>query len=80
MAGGNIKIWSLKSGRPDDMNSNDLGIFITPTTSVDYKIAQGLASDGVTSVVINGFAKVSLNRFFTNMMHEFPFFLFLETY
>jgi len=55
---GNVNIYSLKD-KNDYNNENDIFIFVTPTSSNDYKMAQKLASSSSKNnvILINGFAK-----------------------
>lgn len=55
---GGVTLYSLKDGVPNS-TSQDVCIFVTPSTRNDYKIANSLAESKKTKavVIVNGFAK-----------------------
>ena len=58
------KVYSLKDGVPTDVSSEDVCIFLTPSTKGDYKSATLLAESNTAKavVLVNCFAKVSLGK------------------
>jgi hypothetical protein len=60
---GGVKLYSLKDGIPD-VSSEDVCIFLTPSTAGDYKAVTLLAESNTAKAVIlvNCFAKVSLRN------------------
>jgi len=49
-------IYALAEGMPD-LNQDDVCILVSPSSRNDYAIANKLASQGTTTVIVNGFAK-----------------------
>ena len=50
-------VHSLRDGVPDTSKNNNLFVLVAPSGR-DYAVAQQLAADGATVVLVNGFAKV----------------------
>mmetsp|Transcript_35502 Transcript_35502/g.77753 ORF Transcript_35502/g.77753 Transcript_35502/m.77753 type:complete len:326 (-) Transcript_35502:105-1082(-) len=57
--GGSATVVSVKDGIPQDTGPDDVVVFLTPSTSGDYRAAETMASSGTLRgvVIINGFAK-----------------------
>ena len=58
-AGGSISVLSLKEGLPETFGETDVVIFLTPSTSADYRTAESIAMSGTVGgvIVCNGYAK-----------------------
>merc|ERR1711862_871595 len=51
-------VHSLKDGLPNSISSDDLCIFLTPSSSIDYSSAKSLAlNNNIKTIIINGYAK-----------------------
>jgi hypothetical protein len=50
-------VQSLKDAIPSELNKDDIYIAITPSSRSEYKSIETLARTGITTVLINGFAK-----------------------
>lgn len=55
--GSSCSVQSLKDGLPEEISSNDICIFLTPSAKSDYVSASTIASEAKASIVVNGFAK-----------------------
>ena len=58
-AGGSISVVSLKGGLPESFAETDVVIFLTPSTSADYRTAESIATSGTVGgvIILNGYAK-----------------------
>lgn len=58
-AGGSISVVSLKGGLPESFAETDVVIFLTPSTSADYRTAESIATSDIVGgvIILNGYAK-----------------------
>ena len=64
-----VKYFSLREGTPSDVTSDEVVIFLNPSSSSDYSAAQKL-SNTATSIILNGFAKVCVTDELKNHSYD----------